>query len=75
MSRFPRISSRKLTSILLKLGFFIHHQKGSHIHLRHRIKRQLRLVIPANRETLAPKTLKTILIQAELTVEDIKEFL
>jgi hypothetical protein len=40
----------------------------------HPRKEYLRVVIPANKETLAPKTLKTILKQAELTVEELKNF-
>jgi predicted RNA binding protein YcfA (HicA-like mRNA interferase family) len=75
MPKLPRISSKKLISILLRLGFYVHHQRGSHIHLKHIKKPQLRIVIPANRETLAPKTLKSILAQAELTIEDIIKFL
>lgn len=71
MSKFPRISSRKLIALLIRLGFFIHHQRGSHIHLCHITKKHLRIVVPVNRQILAPKTLKTILIQAELSVEDI----
>jgi len=75
MPKLPRISSKKLISILLKLGFYIHHQRGSHVHLKHKTKSQLRVIIPANRESLAPKTLKSILIQAELKIEDIRKFL
>jgi predicted RNA binding protein YcfA (HicA-like mRNA interferase family) len=75
MTKLSRISYRKLFSILLKLGFYFHHQTGSHIHLRYRTKEYLRVVIPTNKETLAPKTLKTILKQAELILEEIKKFL
>jgi predicted RNA binding protein YcfA (HicA-like mRNA interferase family) len=75
MTKLPRISSKKLISILLKLGFYFHHQTGSHIHLRHKTKEYLRVVIPINKETLAPKTLKTILKQAELTVEELRDIL
>ena len=75
MPKLPRISSKKLISIFLKLGFYIHHQRGSHVHLKHCTKRHLRIVVPANKETLALKTLKSILIQAELKIEDIKKFL
>jgi len=75
MPKLPRISSKKLISILLKSGFYIHHQRGSHVHLKHHTKHHLRIVVPTNRESLAPKTLKSILIQAELKIEDIKKFL
>lgn len=75
MTKLPRISSKKLIKALLKLGFYVHHQVGSHIHLRHKLKTHLRIVIPVNRETLAPKTLKSILAQAELKIEDLRKIL
>ena len=75
MTKLPRISSRKLIKALLKLGFYIHHQVGSHIHLRHTTKIHLRIVIPAQRKTLAPKTLKSILTQAEISIEDLRKVL
>ena len=59
----------------MKLGFYFHHQTGSNIHLKHRTKEYLRVVIPTNKETLAPKTLKTILKQAELTLEELRNLL
>ena len=52
------------------LGFFVHHQTGSHINLRHATKSHLHVVIPANRKELAPKTFKSILFQAELSVKE-----
>jgi predicted RNA binding protein YcfA (HicA-like mRNA interferase family) len=73
MPKLPRISSQKLIKALLKLGFYIHHQVGSHIHLKHFSKTHLRVVIPAKRESLSPKTLKSILVQAEITIEDLKK--
>ena len=71
MPKVPRLSSRKLLSILLKLGFYQHHSTGSHANLRHESKTHLHVVIPLGRTTLAPKTLKSILAQAELKVDDL----
>ena len=65
-------SPKKLLKILLKKDFYIHHQTGSHINLRHNYKNNLHVVIPYHGRDLAIKTLKSILLQADLTEEDIK---
>ena len=75
MPKLPRLSSDKLIKILLKLGFYIHHQRGSHINLRNIYKSHLHVVIPTNRKELAPKTFKSILTQAEITLREIKDYL
>jgi predicted RNA binding protein YcfA (HicA-like mRNA interferase family) len=54
-----------------KHGFYIHHQSGSHINLRHESNKMLHVVIPYHNRDLAPKTLQSILLQADLTIEDI----
>ncbi|HEY4493027.1 MAG TPA: type II toxin-antitoxin system HicA family toxin [Candidatus Paceibacterota bacterium] len=71
MPRLPRIGSRQILSALFRDGFFIHHQVGSHINLRHSQKTHLHVVVPASRKVLVPKTLKTILSQSELTVDNL----
>jgi predicted RNA binding protein YcfA (HicA-like mRNA interferase family) len=75
MPKLPRISSKELIKALLKLGFYVHHQKGSHIHLKHIEKQHLRVVIPTNKKVLAPKTLKSILIQSEINIENLRNIL
>ena len=70
MPRLPRMTPKKLLRILLRAGFYIHHQRGSHANLRHPAKTHLHLVVPRHGGDLAPKTLKSILVQAELTVEE-----
>lgn len=73
--KLPRIDYRKLVKALQQAGFYSHYQRGSHIHLRHQERDDLRVVIPAGKRTIAPKTLKTILSQAEMTVEKLVELL
>lgn len=70
MPKLPRVSSRKLTRAFLRAGFYIHHQTGSHVNLRHNTKLHLRIVIPQHAGDLAPKTIKSILVQAEMTIEE-----
>lgn len=70
MPRLPRVNSRKVINALLRADFYIHHQTGSHINLRHFIKKYLHIVVPVRKENLAPKTLKSIIVQTELTIDD-----
>ncbi len=71
MPKLPALSPKKLVKILLKNGFYIHHQTGSHINLRHTTKNSLHVVIPYHNRDLAPKTLKSIILQADISLEDL----
>jgi predicted RNA binding protein YcfA (HicA-like mRNA interferase family) len=70
MPKLPRLSAKKVLRILRKAGFYVHHQAGSHVNLRHPTKPYLHVVVPSHSGTLAPKTLKSILAQAELTLQE-----
>jgi predicted RNA binding protein YcfA (HicA-like mRNA interferase family) len=70
MVRLPRATSKKVLKALLQQGFYIHHQTGSHVNLRHLSKPHLHVVIPRYARDLAPKTIKSILAQAEITPEE-----
>jgi predicted RNA binding protein YcfA (HicA-like mRNA interferase family) len=70
MPKLPRVTASKALKALLRSGFYVHHQTGSHANLRHPSKPHLHVVIPRHGGDLAPKTLKSILTQAELTVEE-----
>lgn len=75
MPKLPRITSKKILAVLLRTGFYVHHQVGSHVNLRHKIKPHLHVVIPRHGKDLSLKTLKSILVQAELTPQEFKELL
>lgn len=75
MPFLPVLTAKEVLSALLRAGFFIHHQKGSHVHLRHGEKSYLRVVIPYHNRDLAPKTLRTIITQAEMTTEEFLNWL
>lgn len=70
MTKLPRITPKKLLRVLLRAGFYIHHQTGSHVNLRHETKTHLRIVVPRHGGDMAPKTLKSVLSQAEMTTEE-----
>ncbi|MDP3991204.1 MAG: type II toxin-antitoxin system HicA family toxin [Candidatus Nealsonbacteria bacterium] len=75
MSKLPRIPSSLVIRALKRARFYEYHQSGSHIQLRHRDKPNLRVTIPFKRKDLAPKTLKSILKQAGLTVDEFIDLL
>ncbi|MFA5831285.1 MAG: type II toxin-antitoxin system HicA family toxin [Candidatus Paceibacterota bacterium] len=75
MTKLPRLSSAKLLKALLSEGFYVHHQTGSHVNLRHATKSHLHIVVPQHSRDLAPKTLMSILSQSELTVDELRELL
>jgi len=75
MPKLPVITPRKLLKAILKSGFYIHHQTGSHINIRHSTKKHLHIVIPLHSRDLAPKTLKSILAQIEISIEELVELL
>jgi predicted RNA binding protein YcfA (HicA-like mRNA interferase family) len=70
MPKLPRLNARTLLRALQRAGFYIHHQTGSHANLRHATKAHLHVVVPRHGGDLAPKTLKSILVQAEIAVEE-----
>jgi len=60
---------------LKKAGFFEYHQSGSHVQLRHPDNLNLRVTIPYHNRDLAPKTLKSIILQAGLTIDEFIDLL
>lgn len=74
MSVLPRISGRKAVKALLRIGYEKDRQTGSHIVLRHIDPPHRRLVVPDHRE-IAKGTLRAIVREAGLTVDQFKELL
>ena len=72
MTKLPVLSGKKLIKALSKIGYYVRDQKGSHIHLRHPIRRPL--TVPAHK-TIARGTLKEILKDAEISVDELLELL
>lgn len=60
-----------MLAVLLRAGFYVHHHTGSHINIRHQTKEHLHIVVPSHNKDLALKTLKSIIIQAEMTVDEL----
>ena len=69
MSKLPVVSGRQAVAALGRTGYEIDHQTGSHIILRHVRPPHRRLTVPNHKE-LAKGTLRAIVREAGLTVEE-----
>lgn len=68
--RLPRITARDILKVLAKAGFVKVRSSGSH-HIYRNAKGK-RVTIPVHSSTiLHPKTLKQILKDAEITIDDL----
>ena len=74
MPKLPVVSGKEVVKALAKLGYIIDHQTGSHIILRNKDPPHRRLTIPNHKE-IAKGTLKSIMNQADLTLEDLMKLL
>ncbi len=72
MSKLPIVSGKKVIKTLSKIGYYVRDQKGSHIHLRHPERKAL--TVP-NHSEIARGTLKEIIRQAGLTIEEFNDLL
>lgn len=69
--RLPRLTAKELVGALRKLGFYEHHQRGSHLILKHPT-RNCRVTVPVHSgKILKLGTLKSILEEADLSADDI----
>ncbi len=75
MKRLPVLSGRRMIEVLRALGFEQAGQKGSHVKLKGYLSGEKKTVIIPLHEELAPGTLKSILRQAGLTLEELRSLL
>ena len=74
MSRLPLVSGREVVKALAKIGYEFDRQRGSHIVLRRADPPHRRLTVPDHGE-VAKGTLRAIIRQAGLTVDEFKDLL
>ena len=74
MSQIPQISGREAIKALTKYGYEFDRQKGSHIILRQTDYPFRRIVVPDHKE-VAKGTLRGIIRQVGLTVEEFRNLL
>jgi len=74
MAKIPRdLSGRQVVAALQRIGFYVYHQKGSHIIMR-RDDPKTTVAIP-NHRWLRVGTLRVILHQTQLTIEEFNTLL
>ena len=74
--RVPILKPREVLRALQKAGFVVRHQTGSHAQLKHPEKPHLRVTVPRHdRFDLPVPVLRSIIRQADMTVEEFLEYL
>lgn len=69
MSRLPVVSGAAAVKALRRIGYEVDVQEGSHIILRHTMPPHRRLSVPNHKE-LAKGTLRTLIREAGLTIDE-----
>jgi predicted RNA binding protein YcfA (HicA-like mRNA interferase family) len=72
--KLPVVSGIKTVKALSKAGFEVDHQTGSHIIMRQKQEPHRRLTVPNHKE-LAKGTLRAIISDAGLTIEEFVDLL
>ncbi|MDW7728263.1 MAG: type II toxin-antitoxin system HicA family toxin [Candidatus Methanoperedens sp.] len=67
--KLPVVSGNEAVKALSKAGFYIHHQKGSHIVLKKDGAPDMRVVVPNHKE-IKRGMLRSIIRDAGLTVDE-----
>ncbi|MFZ3201256.1 MAG: type II toxin-antitoxin system HicA family toxin [Candidatus Acidiferrales bacterium] len=74
MPRLPRLTAREIITVLEKVGFSLARQSGSHMIYKNPAGKRVTVPFHAAK-VLHPKVLKSILRDADLTVEKLEELL
>ena len=69
MPKLPVLKPTEVVRALQRLGFVVVRSKGSHLQLK---KGNLLVTIPIHNKDLKPETLKSILRQAKISIEELK---
>ena len=74
MTQFPVSKPRRVIRALERAGFVVHHTTGSHYILKHP-DRPNRITVAYHSRDLKRKTLRSIIDQARLTVDEFVDLL
>jgi predicted RNA binding protein YcfA (HicA-like mRNA interferase family) len=74
MPRLPRVTAREIISVLEQAGFSLARQSGSHMIYKNAAGKRVTVPFHAAK-TLHPKVLKSILRDADLSIEALEELL
>jgi predicted RNA binding protein YcfA (HicA-like mRNA interferase family) len=75
MARLPILSARKIIKALSKVNFEIISQKGSHIKMKRWIDDEVKVVIIPNFNEVPIGTLRSIIRQSGLNIDDFLKLL
>jgi predicted RNA binding protein YcfA (HicA-like mRNA interferase family) len=73
--RLPSVSPRKVIQALIRAGYSIERVKGSHHHLRHPNHPKVMVTVALHTGDIKPKTLRAIIEQTRLTIDEFLELL
>lgn len=73
--RLPALKSKDVIRVFKKANFYIHHQTGSHVLMRHKTDKGKRVTVPVHNRDLKRGTLHSILKQAGLTTDSFLKLL
>lgn len=74
MPKLPRLTARQIIGVLEKAGFSVARQSGSHMIYKNAAGRRATVPFHASK-ILHPKVLRSIMRDADLTLDDLKECL
>jgi predicted RNA binding protein YcfA (HicA-like mRNA interferase family) len=74
MPKLPRLTARQIVAALEKVGFSLARQSGSHMIYKNAASKRVTIPFHASK-ILHPKVLKSILRDADLSVEKLLELL
>ena len=73
--KLPVVTAKEVARVAGRLGFSFHHQKGSHA-VYYRQRDEARVVIPMHAgKDIKPKTLKGIMDDMGITIEEFRKLL
>ncbi|MEX0785624.1 MAG: type II toxin-antitoxin system HicA family toxin [Dehalococcoidia bacterium] len=73
--KLPRVRADRVLRALRRSGWFEHHRRGSHVYLRHP-ERPGQVTVPVHRgRDLLVKTLASILDQAGMSSDELRDLL
>lgn len=74
-SKLPVLKAKEIVRALVRAGFYIHHQTGSHARLLHATRADLHVTVPIHARDIPTPLLKRILKQASMSDEDFLKLL
>ena len=73
-AKLPVVSGEQIIKVLCKMGYYFHHQRGSHVTLKKDGPPATRVVVPLH-DPVRKGTLKSILFDAGITTEEFVQLL